>query len=142
MPTTTAHGTDATPGFELTPPRPAAALSGGDRPNLRPDDQPVLSIRASVSKADAGRFIAEALHDVRAFMQEARLPPAGPPFSISRPRGRKVDVEAGWPTAVRPHAGTSRIHPGSLPRSYTGPRNNPGRIASSLEREGGRAPDL
>jgi hypothetical protein len=142
MPTTTARDPDTTPGFELTPARTSPALSGRDRPNQRPDGQPVLSVRATVPKADAGRFIAEALHDIRTFMHEHHLPAAGPPFSISRPHGHNVDVETGWPTAVRPLAGTSRIHPGSLPRSYIGPRDSPGRIASSLEREGGRAPDL
>jgi hypothetical protein len=79
-------------------------------------DQPILSIRASVPGADACGFIADALRDVRAFMQEHRIRAAGAPFSICRPHGAAVDIEVGWPTAG-PATGTGRIHAGSLPGS-------------------------
>jgi hypothetical protein len=92
------------------------------RYTLQSADQPVLSIRGSVPRAKADRFIAEALHDIRVFMREHDVTPAGPPFSICRSRGSSLDVEAGWPTAVKPPAGSTRIHVGSLPRSLTGPR--------------------
>jgi hypothetical protein len=81
----------------------------------RPDNQPVLSIRASVPPNRAAQFVAEALHDVRAYMQEHHATAAGPPFSICRRSGgADIDVEAGWPvvTAV---ASTNRIHSGALP---------------------------
>jgi hypothetical protein len=98
-------------------------LEGLDVQSVRTaPDQPVLSIRGSVPKAEAERFIAEALHDIRVFMQEHDVTPSGPPFSICRPRESGLDVEAGWPTAVKPVGGSSRIHAGSLPRSLTGPR--------------------
>jgi hypothetical protein len=87
---------------------------------VRPYNQPVLSIRASVPEADADTFIAEALHDVRIYMEEHHVQPAGSPFSICRPRGSEIDVEAGWPTAA-PLAGTGSIHGGTLPRSLIGP---------------------
>ena len=48
------------------------------------------------------------------------MQPAGPPFSICRPHGSEVDVEAGWPTAA-PLNGTGRIHGGSVPRSLLEP---------------------
>lgn len=83
--------------------------------------QAVLSIRDTIPKAEAERFIAAALRDIRVFMQEQDVSPAGPPFSICREHGRVLDVEAGWPTA-RPVAGTPRIHSGGLPRSLAGPR--------------------
>lgn len=85
-------------------------------------DQPILSIRASVPRAEAEVFIAQALQDIRAFMQEHHVPAAGPPFSICRPRGGNLDIEAGWPTTGKPRAGTNRIHSGSLPRALTGPQ--------------------
>jgi hypothetical protein len=85
-----------------------------------PHDQPVLSIRASVPETEAATFIADALHDVRVYMQEHHVQPAGPPFSICRARETQVDVEAGWPTAA-PLAGTGRIHGGALPRSLLEP---------------------
>jgi hypothetical protein len=84
-------------------------------------DRPVLSIRGRVPRAEVEGFIAEALHDIRVFMQEHDVTPSGPPFSICRPRGGSIDVEAGWPAVVKPLAGTSRIHVGSLPSSFTGP---------------------
>jgi hypothetical protein len=92
--------------------------------SARPGEQPILSIRASIPKTDADRFVADALHDVRAFMQEHHVRPAGPPFSICRARGDNVDVEAGWPTATKPLAGTSRIHTGSLPRGLANCRTD------------------
>jgi hypothetical protein len=45
---------------------------------------------------------------------------AGPPFSISRPDGGDLDIEAGLPIATKPLTGTGRIHGGTLPRSLTG----------------------
>ena len=84
-------------------------------------DQPILSIRAAVPKEDAERFISDALHEIRVFMQESQISASGPPFSICRPRENELDIEAGWPTVSRPPAGTGRIHGGSVPRSYTGP---------------------
>lgn len=102
-------------------PREAKALdtpSSGFRRHARTarGDQPILSVRGAVPETDAGAFIAEALHDIRAYMQEHHISSAGPPFSICRPRGSSVDVEAAWPTAGAV-AGTSRIHAGSIPRS-------------------------
>ena len=91
--------------------------------SLLSDDQPVLSMRASVPRPEAESFIAGALHDVRVFMHEHHVTAAGPPFSICRPDGATVDIEAGWPTAANPPAGTDRIHSGSLPRSLTGQRD-------------------
>jgi hypothetical protein len=133
MPTTTEREGGARPRLELAPAQAAPTLNLRHESTLRPDDQPILSIRASVPKAEAQRFIAEALHGIRAFMQEHQLPPAGPPFSICRPRGSNVDIEAGWPTARRELAGRGRIHSGSLPRSLTGPRDDPGRVATPPE---------
>jgi hypothetical protein len=112
---------DAPTGLE---PPLARAAPGPGKPALNPDQQ-ILSIRASVPKAEAGRFIGDALHDIRIFMQEHDVSPAGPPFSICRPRGSDLDIEAGWPTAGKPLASTSRIHSGTLPRSLTGPRDRP-----------------
>jgi formate-dependent phosphoribosylglycinamide formyltransferase (GAR transformylase) len=103
------------PAMRRVPPRAAVGYD-----TLFHDEQPILSIRASVPKADASTFVAEALRDIRAFMQEHHLRAAGPPFSICRGRADEVDVEAGWPVTSRPVAGTSRIHAGSLPRSLTG----------------------
>lgn len=99
------------------------------------DEQQVLSIRDLVAKEDAQWFIAAALHDIRVFMQEHALSPAGPPFSICRPRGDDLDIEAGWPTATKPLASTSRIHSGSLPRALTGPRARPS-MGDAAERRG------
>jgi hypothetical protein len=82
-------------------------------------EQPILSIRATVPEPEADSFVAEALHDVRVYMQEHDVAPAGPPFSIRRQRGDEVDVEAGWPTAGL-LAGTSRIHSGLVPHSLAG----------------------
>lgn len=86
--------------------------------------EPILSIRATVLKGDAEGFIAQALHDIRAYMQEHHVAPAGAPFSICRPCGNDLDIEAGWPTD-RPLAGTSRIHCGALPRPGTAPQGSP-----------------
>lgn len=83
---------------------------------------PVLSIRALVSEGESERFIAEALRDVRVFMQAHHISATGPPFAICRPDGDDVDIEAGWPTGTKTLASTSRIHSGSLPRSLTGPQ--------------------
>lgn len=94
---------------------PAAAVR---RDPARAGDQTVLSIRATVARADCERFVAEALHDIRVYLQEHDVAPSGPPFSVSRPSGRDLDIEAGWPTA-QPLRGTSRIHAGALPGSLT-----------------------
>jgi hypothetical protein len=102
MPTTIELEEDAARVLEPSPPRAA----------------PILSIRASVPKSEAESFIADALHDIRTYLQEHDVSPAGPPFSICRPRGSEVDIEAGWPTA-RQLAGTRRIHGGALPSSFT-----------------------
>ena len=121
MPATTApHPRAPTP--HLTP---AAVPTPRHRPMSQSYEQPVLTIRDLVPKDEAQRFIADALHDIRVFMQEQALSPAGPPFSVCRPRGDDFDIEAGWPTARRPLAATSRIHSGALPRSITGPQARP-----------------
>jgi hypothetical protein len=86
----------------------------------RPEDQPVLSIRATISERDAESFIIDALRDVRVYMQERDIRPVGPPFSICRPRGNEVDIEAGWPLAA-PLSGRGRIHGGAIPRSLLEP---------------------
>lgn len=83
-------------------------------------DQPILSIRATVAADEAEAFIAAALHDIRVYLQEHDVAPAGPPFSICRSRGESVDVEAGWPV-VQALGGTSRIHSGAVPGSFVGP---------------------
>jgi hypothetical protein len=113
---TTTPDLDALGGPELAQAAPAA----GHRPIARTDEQQVLSIRAEVPKEDAERFIAAALHDIRIFMQEHHVRPAGPPFSICRAREGTLDIEAGWPTASEQPLGTSRIHSGLVPRSLTG----------------------
>lgn len=105
---------------EPRPLSPRTARAERHLPTAGPYDQPVLSIRASISKADAAEFIADALHDVRAYMHEHHLQAAGPPFSICRTSGTKIDIEVGWPT-TEPGGGTSRIHGGVLPRSLVGP---------------------
>jgi hypothetical protein len=94
----------------------AAAAAPRHRPLSQSDEQQVLSIRGLVAEEDAQRFIADALHDIRVFMQEHDLSPAGPPFSIHHLRGDDLDIEAGWPTATRPLAGTSRIRRSRAPR--------------------------
>ena len=132
MPPTIELEADAATGLEL--PSARAAAPPGQRYTLRPDDQPVLTLRASVPETEAERFIADALHDIRVFMQEHHVTAAGPPFSICRPHGTTVDIEAGWPTATNAPAGTSRIHSGSLPRSLTGPRPRPNPIDEAERR--------
>ncbi len=101
-----------------------AAPAVGQPHNVSSASQPILSIRATVPAAGAEEFIAEALHAVRAYMQEHHVRPVGPPFSICRPRGSSVDVEAGWPTA-KPLTGTGRIHGGALPAALGGMRSEP-----------------
>ena len=108
--------------------RRASPPAARPAPTPRPDEQPILSIRTSVAKGDAARFIAEALHDIRAFMQEHDIHPVGPPFSICVARGDDLEIEAGWPTTAR-LAGTTRIHAGLLPRGLTRPRINLDRTA-------------
>jgi hypothetical protein len=118
LPTSTELQEDAATGFEARYAQASAAARHERIPQH--DDQPILSIRDSVPEAEAEKFIADALHDIRVFMQEHDLRPAGPPFSLCRARGGNLDIEAGWPTAGQPHVGTSRVHGGSLPRSLTG----------------------
>jgi hypothetical protein len=78
-------------------------------------ERAVLTIRARVRAAAAHEFIAEALRDVRAYLEEHHARPIGPPFSICRACGRgELDVEAGWPI-TKPVPGTTRIHTGTLP---------------------------
>jgi hypothetical protein len=78
-------------------------------------ERSVVTIRARVRADAAHDFIAEALRDIRAYLQEHHLRPSGPPFSISRAHGGdQLDVEAGWPIP-QPVPGTSRIHSGTLP---------------------------
>jgi hypothetical protein len=89
-------------------------------PSRSPGTQPTLSIRATVSKDDVSEFIAAALHDIRAYMEEHHATVAGPPFSICRGSGSTFDVEAGWPVA-QAIAGTSRIHSGTLPTALVRP---------------------
>jgi ABC-type multidrug transport system fused ATPase/permease subunit len=83
-------------------------------------DRPVLSIRGYVPEGEAEGFIADALRDIRFYMQEHHVEPAGPPFSICRTRGSEIDVEAGWPVTA-PLSGTGRIHGGAVPRSLLEP---------------------
>ncbi len=129
MPTTTADKKAAPTATGPAAARTAPAL--GRELTPQSDDQPLLSIRASVPAADADTFIAAALHDIRVYLQEHHVTPAGPPFSICRRRGSMLDVEAGWPTA-KPLAGTGRIRSGALPRLLTGP----GRLCDSTRARG------
>jgi hypothetical protein len=83
----------------------------------RSGNRPVLSIRASVPADRAAEFVAAALADIRAYIQEHHATVSGAPFSICRDSGGgTIDVEAGWPV-VEPVAGTNRIHSGMLPGS-------------------------
>lgn len=100
----------------------SAAPLDRHRPNVPPDAQPILSIRASVPRAEVSKFIATALRDIRTFMQEHHLSAAGPPFSVCRPDDGRVDVEACYPTTTQAATGGSRIHSGLVPRSLAGPR--------------------
>ena len=113
MPTTIEIEDEVAVGIELAS-EPAAPLA-----RHKETAQPVLSVRASVRKSEARTFIAGALHDIRLFMHEHDVEPAGPPFSICTPHGRDLDIEAGWPT-LRPLIGTNRIHAGALPPSLIG----------------------
>lgn len=108
-------GEDTATGYR----NPAALATPGARHQRTSANQPVLSIRGAVPKEEDRAFIAEALHDIRLFMHEHEIPPAGPPFSICEPRGSYLEIEAGWPTSTQA-LGTSRIHSGSLPRSLAG----------------------
>jgi hypothetical protein len=113
MPAMTKLEEDALTGLESAVVRAETEPAVRHSPGLGSGRQPILSIRATVDKADAGAFIAEALRDIRVYMQEHRVSPAGRPFSICRQRGSSVDVEAGWPTA-KLLTGTTRIHCGEL----------------------------
>ncbi len=107
---------DRPPGTEQ--PLPASSTRHDVARSTGGRDQQLVSIRARVPEEDAPGFISEALHDIRAYLQEHHTPTAGPPFSVCRPvEGGLVDVEAGWPVA-EPVAGTSRIHCGALPAPF------------------------
>jgi hypothetical protein len=102
-----------TSGYTNSPARPKprhgpAARSG----------QPVISKRGQVAADDASRFIRRALEDVRAYMREHDLEPAGPPFAICIPAARtgQVDVEAGWPLEQIAQ-GAGAIHSATLPHA-------------------------
>jgi hypothetical protein len=100
-----------------------------DRPEFAPPldgahERAVVTIRARVRADASDDFIAEALRDIRAYLQEHHTRPIGPPFAICQPCGSgQLDVEAGWPIP-QPIPGTSRIHTGTVPtalaRSLTG----------------------
>jgi hypothetical protein len=78
-------------------------------------ERSVVTIRAHIRADAVADFVADALRDIRAYLQEHHLRPNGPPFSISRAHGGdELDVEAGWPI-LQPVPGTSRIHTGTLP---------------------------
>ena len=83
---------------------------------LRPaGQQPVLSTRARVRESDSAHFIQDALEDIRAYMQEHHIHPAGPPFARCRSTGAgTLDIETGW-LLERPVQGSGRIHAASLP---------------------------
>jgi hypothetical protein len=106
--------------LELEPPWASCRTTVRHLSPGRLDQQAILSVRACVREEEAEAFIANTLHDVRAYMQEHHVQPAGPPFSISRPRDGAIDIEAGWPIA-KAVPGTGRIHGGALPRSFLEP---------------------
>jgi hypothetical protein len=78
--------------------------------------QPVLAKRGRVGVDDSTRFIRDALADIRAYMHEHDLEPAGPPFAITSAAAEpgKVDVEAGWPLEHEA-VGAGAIHSATLP---------------------------
>jgi hypothetical protein len=106
--------------LERRPPWASSTRTGRYLFAGRPEDQPVLSVRGTTSEGEAESFIADALRDVRVYLQEHHIETVGPPFSICRPRGDEIDVEAGWPLAA-PLPGTGRIHGGAIPRSLLEP---------------------
>lgn len=92
-----------------------------ERPKLRHGPatragQPVISRRGHVSADDSNRFIRQALEDIRAYMREHDLDPAGPPFAICTPTGRPglIDIETGWPLDQIAQ-GAGAIHGATLP---------------------------
>jgi hypothetical protein len=87
----------------------------------------ILSIRARIDDREATRFIHDALAEIRVFMHERDVEPAGPPFSLRRSAGQRgiVDIEAGWPLE-RPIGGSGRVHGGALPASLA--RNRSGEM--------------
>jgi hypothetical protein len=80
--------------------------------------QPVLTKRGHISTDEATRFIRETLRDVRAYMHEHDLSPAGPPFAITSGADDPgmVNVEAGWPLDHEA-VGAGAIHSATLPRT-------------------------
>jgi len=107
-----------------TPPRPVSEVSLSE--DERIPAQAVLSIRALVREQQTAPFIARALQDVLAYMQEHDLAPTGPPFSICRPSGSRImDVEAGWPIGEHA-AGTPRIHCRDLLARQSAGSSSPG----------------
>ena len=80
--------------------------------------QAVITKRGQVATADSNLFIRDALEDVRAYMHDHDLDPAGPPFAICTPASQAglVDVEAGWPLD-QVAEGAGAIHSATLPRA-------------------------
>lgn len=84
------------------------------RPFLRDSLQPVLTIRRCVEPTDVPAFVRDALHEIRAYIEDHHVEVRGEPFSICHTRSPDgVDVEVGWP--VTEAAGTERISSGALP---------------------------
>ena len=98
-------------GYTSSPARPKPRHGPATRAG-----QPVISKRGQVAADDSNRFIREALEDVRAYMHEHDLDPAGPPFAMCIPTAKPglVDVEAGWPID-RIAQGAGAIHSATLP---------------------------
>jgi hypothetical protein len=73
-------------------------------------------VRTRIDEHEAASFVHEALEDIRSYMQEHDISPAGPPFSIALQADQAgiADVEVGWPVD-RPVNGNGRIHGGALP---------------------------
>lgn len=80
--------------------------------------QPALIKSGHVSADELTHFIREALRDIRAYMHEHDLDPAGPPFAISSGSSQPgtVNVEAGWPVEHEA-TGAAAIHSATLPRT-------------------------
>jgi hypothetical protein len=88
--------------------------------------QPALIKHGHVSADMLPAFIREALRDIRAYMHEHDLHPAGPPFATSTASSEpgKIDVETGWPLEHEA-VGAGAIHSATLPCTlarHTNPR--------------------
>ena len=93
----------------------------GPKPRHRPAThagQPVITKRGQVTTDDSNRFIRHALKDIRAYMHEHDLDPAGPPFAICTPTAQPglTDIETGWPLDQTTQ-GAGTIHSATLPRA-------------------------